>query len=117
MARKAGILVWVVWQAGWFNAIIPGHASAAIVLPGASSCCAARTHYSNDGKPQAPTPQQREGCAICYFAAGLSTPDVFSIDLTPNQVSHRVAFQFQFIPPSPVLVLPYDACGPPVVTL
>ncbi|MGH7215074.1 MAG: DUF2946 family protein [Tepidisphaeraceae bacterium] len=79
--RLLGILL-VLLQALWLNVVIPGHTRGAFTMPGSrgrcetSKCCGTRAATGDEQRQRTPTPDERARCAVCYFAAGLSTPPV-----------------------------------------
>jgi len=81
----------IVFQVFWLNVLLPGHTRGVIVTPGneqeslldraAGDCC----HPSSSPAKSAPTDSQRRAahCAICFFAAHLSTPPVIDLSAPP----------------------------------
>src|SRR5687767_1836769 len=72
----------ILFQCIWLNTVMPGHTRGVVTLPGseaschieqASKCCP-NEKGNNDSDSRAPTGDQKQRCAVCYFAAGLSTP-------------------------------------------
>jgi hypothetical protein len=119
MHGRIGRIALVLFQALWLNVILPGHTRGIITLPGTacadgpSSCCLRKAHVKSH-LPAKPAPRPGS-CAVCFFAARLSTPDF--IDLTPPPLGLLTTAS---IPPSqslypPSLVLAFDSRGPPAV--
>lgn len=123
MRCRALRLVLVVFEALWLNVIVPGHQRGAVALPGepcatceqqvatGEPCCDNQPVGKHPDKPRKDPAQH---CAICYFAARLSTPVV--IDLTPPPLR-----LLEVRPPAAgeahtrlTPVLTYDGRGPPV---
>jgi hypothetical protein len=82
---KAVRWCFILFQCVWLNAILPGHTRGVVTLPGTQkadareshACCAGASESDSPDErtpPQAPTPKQRGGCAVCFFAAHMATP-------------------------------------------
>lgn len=115
----------LVFQAVWFNIIVPGHQRGAVALPGetcsacqanADACCPdmAEPPPAHPKAPAAPEGDPASHCAICHFAAALSTPPAIEssppplelLDLIePNVVERSAAVSFS---------APYYGRAPPV---
>jgi len=113
--RQSTVLALLLYEAMFLNVLVPIHTRGAITLDGKSvrSCCAA--HESQKSSQRTPTQKDRENCAICNFAARLSTPPV--ICWTPPKLG-----LIQLLPfPPPVVAtsttphLPYLSRGPPAM--
>jgi hypothetical protein len=120
MIARTGRVLLILWQAWCLNVFLPAHTRGAMTVPdvkhaaaGGHACCAHGEKPSNPSDK--PTPDQRSRCAVCYFAAGLTTPAV---------VDYRLfefgAVEMLEVPPPNVAVssaypLPYYACGPPAL--
>jgi hypothetical protein len=112
-SRTARILLiaWLVWC---LNVFLPGHTRGVMTVATPAdqpSCCTAGS--SKHHRDQKPTPEQRACCAVCYFAAGLSTP-------LPTIDALAALGLAEILPPAPLLPaptreasLPYFPCGPP----
>lgn len=81
----------ILFQFAWLNVVLPGHTRGSITVPGtkptAPACCAG--HQAGSRTPaenQQPTPADRANCAICYFAAGMSTPPPVIVAPMPRGV-------------------------------
>jgi hypothetical protein len=117
MLRRTGRILLIVWQVWCLNVFLPSHTRGAMTVGKAThTCCEpAETRDRDDSKNNKPTPEEQSRCSVCYFAAGLSTPPVFDLDLQPSGLVDRID------PPAPALVasndypLPYYACGPPAI--
>jgi hypothetical protein len=90
--RRALRVSLLVFQALWLNVLLPGHTRGIIATPGdagapvtqavASDCCHTDTRLPKDrpGKDAPDKPAKRAAhCAICFFAAHLSTPPVIDL--------------------------------------
>jgi len=75
----------ILFQCVWLNAVLPGHTRGVVTLPGSSGAaqgaavethaCCAGSSTSNNKSNHAPAPRPTPGsCAICFFAAHMSTP-------------------------------------------
>jgi hypothetical protein len=97
----------IVFQALWLNVLLPGHTRGVIVTPGTArqvhDCC------RSEGAPGKDTPadsQRRAAhCAICFFAAHLSTPPVIDLSAPPlgltdtlKPVAPTVCHAAEFVP-------------------
>src|SRR4051812_27410049 len=85
MRGRIGRVALLIFQALWLNVILPGHTRGIITLPGAAcadsgSGCCAKAKSSEQETPAKPN-RRAAACAVCFFAARLSTPDV--VDLSP----------------------------------
>ncbi len=108
-------ILFILWQAAWLNVVVPGHTRGAITLPdGVPHSCCSQNGMQHD-QPASPTQNDRAHCAICYFAAGLSTPVYFEFHL--NLLGFREVATFPRVhQPVPAdCNLPYFPCGPPTV--
>jgi len=78
----------ILFQFVWLNIVVPGHTRGFVTIgqscdgqscteqtPAgqAASCCSNKSH---NPASKSPTPDQQKRCAICAFAAALSTPPV-----------------------------------------
>src|SRR5205823_4516041 len=83
---RPGHIALLIFQAVWLNVIVPGHTRGSVALPGsapyacADSPIAHRCCHAPAPKDDPPSPGNRGKCAICFFAARLSTPP--AIDAT-----------------------------------
>jgi hypothetical protein len=119
MFRRGAILALLIFEAVWLNVIIPGHTRGCVTMPcccseasSAASCplCAA----AENATKHSPTPADRGNCALCFFAAHLSIPPALDLSaprllflnyVRPELAQHLIARE---------VVMPFDACGPPV---
>ena len=119
------MLAVVVYQALFLNVLLPGHTRGAITLDGrhTPACCSpacyapavsSRGDVPPSGKgPAVPSPRDRDNCAVCHFAVGL-TPVLFfrttvaALGLLGRRPPEppRAAVSLDPIPT-------YFACGPP----
>jgi hypothetical protein len=119
MLRRAAIIALIVFEALWLNVIIPGHTRGCVTMPcgcsegaAAPSCplCAA----AEKGSQHAPTPSDREHCALCFFAAHLSIPPTLDLSAPELRFLHYVgpaAARHLF---AREVLVPFDGRGPPV---
>jgi hypothetical protein len=113
----------LLFQAVWLNAVVPGHRRGAVRLPGEScAACGVAQHDAccpemagqPPARPAVPVSKDPAAhCAICYFAAMLSTPP--AIDCSPP--AHRL-LEIHKPPvalerPSLPLIASYDGRAPP----
>ena len=108
----------LAYQALFLNVILPGHTRGAITLDGkhtaARCCCCCGSDDRPAGKaPAVPSQRDREHCAICQFAAGITSVPVLYLKLAEAGLVERLP------PPRPSVVVSLDrictylACGPP----
>ena len=81
----------IFFQCLWLNVVVPGHTRGAFAMPGSKtvgsavesdSCCA--TKHARPGTPEkSDKPLDRDRCAVCHYALGLTLPPVFSFDHQP----------------------------------
>lgn len=94
MSRRLGTILLLAFQALWLNVILPGHTRGIVTMPGwkpaachaetaATSCCASPDEPFDD-KPGTPDNERAANCAVCFFAARLTTPPGITFDLTPG---------------------------------
>jgi hypothetical protein len=115
MRRGWFSLAFAIFQTVWLNVVIPGHQRGVVQLPGAASacpcCCCADAHGGNsDSKSLPAKPGQ---CALCFFAAHLSTPPVLNISLPPLRLLQLVQPEKQSSLLHQSCLLSYDSRGPP----
>jgi hypothetical protein len=123
LRSRALRLAVLLFQAAWLNAIVPGHRRGAVALPG-EACAACQVAHGNDccpgmpddapARPAIPVSKDPAAhCAICYFAAMLSTPPA----VDPSPPVHRL-LEIQNAPlarewPSISSIPSYDGRAPP----
>src|SRR5687767_7541124 len=89
----------ILFQFVWLNVVLPGHTRGCVALPGShpvtgaadvigDSCCPSGPALRTDGQPDrhdhgAPTDDARRRCALCYFAARVSSPPPVSFAHPP----------------------------------
>jgi hypothetical protein len=116
MRRAVGILL-ILFQALWFNIIVPGHQRGVVQLPGTGGaprccCCAGESAIGVKGKQQ--TPEDRaKNCAVCFFSAHVSLPPVFTFDHALLRLLQKVRPQQREDLFARIVLLPFDSCGPP----
>jgi hypothetical protein len=106
----------LAYQTFFLNVVVPGHTRGAITLTGQASmqrlkgcCCDSKPGDSKD----APTPKDRQNCAICNLAAHYTLPPVVDFRLSELGL-------LTLLPISPAATIDpsdfvptYYACGPP----
>jgi hypothetical protein len=82
----------LAYQTFFLNVVVPGHTRGAITLTGQASmqrlkgcCCDSKPGDSKD----APTPKDRQNCAICNLAAHYTLPPV--VDFRLSELGLRAA--------------------------
>jgi hypothetical protein len=112
-------LLLLFFQAFWLNAVVPGHERGVIVMPGGScntaqvadtrpskNCCGHRSDPKNDSS-------RKERCAICFFAARLTVPEVPDLVPAPTRLSGEIACVVVQSSPDSQVVPTYLGRGPP----
>lgn len=108
----------LLFQALWLNVIIPGHQRGIVQLqttaaaPCPAFCC--DNAAAKDGNPAAPE-QRAKNCAICFFAAHVSLPPVFTFDHPPLGLLQRLRASRSDDLFARFVLLPFDSCGPPTL--
>lgn len=117
-------------QAVWFNVIVPGHRRGEVALPGeacaachpqAVACCPEMADSAPD-KPKAPASgapasgDPASHCAICHFAAALSTPPAMEFSPPPLTFLESIDLPVVERAAAVLFVAPYDGRGPPAVS-
>jgi hypothetical protein len=76
--RYSVALAVLLYEALFLNVLVPIHTRGAITLSGreGASCCA--SHETQKSSKRTPTDKDRQNCAVCNFAARMSTPPVVS---------------------------------------
>jgi hypothetical protein len=120
--RKAFIFLIVAFQALWMNVLLPGHTRGLITVAGfqehpagkaAHACCAADEGAGR--KSDRPSKERVANCAICAFAAHLSTPPVVEFAVGPGELLCVLPEPGARSATTPELVLAYMGRGPPRV--
>jgi hypothetical protein len=90
MVRRVGVILLLLFEAVWLNVILPGHTRGAVALPGPATpvetcggCCAAKPAEDSPPQKSAPSKERAARCAICAFAARLTTPTSIDLRLPP----------------------------------
>jgi len=126
MIRRVGIIALAVFELVWLNVIIPGHTRGSVTMPCCS--CEAQTQPQTQNGPAAscplcaakktehhePTPSDREHCALCFFAAHLSTPPALDLSAPKLRFLNYVRSEWAEHLIAREVLVPFDACGPPV---
>jgi len=123
--RSRGLRLAVLcFQFLWLNIVIPGHRRGIVQLPGSGPSCCESAASPAPLRPccqkasKQPTPTRSDPvsrCAICFFAAHLSTAPAIDFTHPPLRLIARTE------PPAPARALPADffptyfACGPPII--
>src|SRR6476620_6733949 len=94
--KRAGTILLLVFEAFFLNVVVPVHTRGVVTVPGTgpdgarapytgAGCCAAhRSPGGNGDRNDAPSPDRQSRCAVCFFAATLSTPPAFEDVLEPH---------------------------------
>jgi hypothetical protein len=135
MVRHAFKISLLVFQCVWMLFVLPGHTRGLITLTKATpasaagdkashSCCSIDDAPVDDAsgkagtqKPHEPTQQQKQDCAVCYHARGLSPTPVFDFDPQPTDVTVLARLFEPTKIHRTILEPPYDALAPPAATL
>jgi hypothetical protein len=114
------LLRWLVlgFACLWLGVLVPVHQRGIIQLPGGknSATAAAMPCHGKCGKTKpstAPTPAQRENCAVCHFILGLHLPPPVTIYVAPLGVVESLNVE-----QSPAILrrhsaLPFHGLDPP----
>jgi hypothetical protein len=114
----------LIFQFVWFNMIVPGHRRGIVQLPGArAACCCEQesvtcAHCQGTGSDKQKTPAKRDpaaNCAICSFAARVSSPPAIDFIPPPTRLAARVDLPLSPLIPHLEFKPTYDACAPPTV--
>jgi hypothetical protein len=126
--KHAGTILLLVFEAFFLNVVVPAHTRGVVTLPGtgpdgagapyarARCCTSHRSPAGNgdrDGRDNAPTPERQSRCAVCFFAASLSTPPAFEDLLEPHGPCDVAAVPALRGLVARHVLLPYDGRGPP----
>jgi hypothetical protein len=80
--RRAFTLALLLFEAMFFNVVLPGHTRGMIQLPGSSCCEPACCAAKHPGSKQSPCDNERtSNCALCAFAARITIPP--AVDFAP----------------------------------
>jgi hypothetical protein len=115
LRTRPAVTVMLVYQALFLNVLLPGHTRGAITLDGkhTPACCCAGEPKPADGAPAVPSRRDRDHCALCQFAAGLTPHLFFRITLLPLGVLERLAGMRPGVVRPAEFAATYFACGPP----
>ncbi len=113
-ASRAILCLLLAYQAWFLNVLLPGHARGAVTVDGKHSpaaCCGGGG--TAPGHDQVPSQRDRDHCALCQFAAGLTSVPVARVALADLGLLERLPVQppAAAVPRDPVAT--YLACGPP----
>jgi hypothetical protein len=111
--RRAGALALLLYEALFLNVLVPVHTRGAITLNASSgsSCCA--SHETRSTPKQAPSEKDRQNCAVCNFAARMSTPPVICHQLPELGLAQVLPLPTPDVAVSLERALPYLSRGPP----
>jgi hypothetical protein len=107
----------LVYQFLFLNVILPGHTRGAVTLDGkhAAQCCCCCDH-AVDGpakSPAIPSQRDRDHCALCDFAARVTTQQVFVLRLDPIGLLARLPVPTPTVLVSADFLPTYLGTGPP----
>ena len=114
----------LVFQALWLNVIVPGHRRGQVALPGetcaacekpvsVAECCDMERGSKHQDAP-APKGDPAQHCAICFFTARVTPPDVIDLTPPPLRFAYRAPVLAAEIRTSITDVPTYDGRAPPV---
>src|SRR4051812_19620578 len=87
---RAGTILLVIFETFFLNVVVPAHTRGVVTVPGtapapacisyrSTGCCPSHQSAADGGRGEkTPSPEQQSRCAICFFAASLSTPPAFA---------------------------------------
>jgi hypothetical protein len=108
----------------WLNVIIPGHQRGVVELPSGCPSChtdhapVERSCCNSSDKGKTPVKGDPAAhCAICFFAARVSSPPVIDFTHPPLRLTARIDVPGPVVIHVPQFIATYDACGPPGVCL
>ena len=116
LRSRPAAAVLLVYQALFLNVLLPGHTRGAVTLDGkhTPACCCEGDPRPTERVPAVPSRRDRDHCAICQFAAGLTPLLFFRITLA----DHGLLQRSPAAPPPTACSLDriptYLACGPPL---
>jgi hypothetical protein len=108
----------LLFQAIWFNVIVPGHTRGIVQLPGSTSvqscpsCCCETSPGTNNSKSTPPA-NRTGNCAICFFAAHLTIPPTIDLSLPRLNFLHRLNAEIAEKSIPFTILLTFDSRGPP----
>jgi hypothetical protein len=131
MAPRWQRILLLAFQAIWLGAIVPGHTRGVVTLPGTDACgscapdtskvraCCVGKEQKSDGKqcPKGDPVKRASCCAVCFFAARLSTPPPIDFYPPPLELLERLSPERRPAPVSLPLNLAYLATGPPAISV
>jgi hypothetical protein len=104
----------ILFQLVWLNVVLPGHTRGLVTVgqpcESPARCCAQKSKVPGS---KSPTPDQQKRCAICAFAAALSTPPVINISLELRDVARSVRISKPASIASPDLCRSHRERAPP----
>jgi hypothetical protein len=105
--RRVGVILLVIFEAIWLNAFLPGH-TRGIVTIGESTCCASK-HKDKKSEQQ----DRVKHCAVCFFAARLTSSPTLVIELPPLAKLDEAPPQHPIALTSVNRIAVFDSRGPP----
>jgi hypothetical protein len=90
-ARKVFIFVLAAFWTLWMNVLLPGHTRGLITVAGyqegaAAKACCMDEEGAGEKKSQGPSKERVANCALCAFAAHLTTPPVLDLVARPGDL-------------------------------
>jgi hypothetical protein len=113
--RRAFTIALLVFEALFFNVIIPVHTRGMIQLAGSrsrASCCATR-HKDSKENPSDNKPAST--CAVCAFAARLTVPPAVDFAPPPTGLVEILPAPAIHVRVTPSLIPVYFGRAPPIV--
>jgi len=105
----------LVYQAVFLNVLLPGHTRGAITLDGKHTpACCAGDPKPPAGAPAVPSRRDRDRCAVCQFAIGLTPVLFFRTTLDGLGLLRRMTAAPRLAVCPLELIPTYLACGPPL---
>ena len=121
MYRRVAVILLALFQAAWLNAILPGHRRGVVTVPGyepsaTHACCASDAGHDGpgDGSSNGDQKQRAAHCAVCAFAAKLSTPPALEAPVCSPRPVALAEVPPPDAAPSRPFVLTYHSRGPPL---
>ena len=105
--RRAGIILLLVFEAIWLNAFLPGHTRGVVTI-GESACCASK-HKDKKSEQQ----ERARHCAVCFFAARLTSSPPLVAELPPLAKLDEAPPQHPAALISLNRIAVFDSRGPP----
>lgn len=121
MLSRLGRVALLVFQAVWFNIILPGHARGIVTVPGCPACQQESTcpfcHVTTKPKKAPADPRDHDkraaNCAICAFAARVTVEVPPDLRPPPLRLVGIAAAPLAQVAPQLSLLPTYDGRAPP----